>query len=424
MALMLRVLITGKFYDPSSCLWLTLNRWHQDVKPENILVVMGDLDPNYQRHSFKIADFQLAHFKTIMEDDTGTVLTSKPGTHTYCTSTAVCSDDIDANIHAGAPESCDPTSLPTSHPHFVKRCMDIWSLGCILSEGAVWAVKGSAGVQKYRAARSEAIRRIPGHSVEDCFHDEKELLQAVTDQHEDLNSSYDGHDVVTGHVINKMVKKMLRRRPSTRLTAEQLTEDAEETISEAEANMERRMRFNHPSNRGLQRALPIQGQGTSSTFGGEDSHSVAVTHNSVLNEDDKFMSSPRGTTHQTDASIAGHPFTFGSLEQNEGPLDTDVNPTTPVRTRRITTLQSSRSPETISAVVSAPPTRDGAISVPAQSPPTEKRKTMPYCSVEEAQNWHNLRKNGNVKAQLPDHWLMKDLENRDHVSDIEEQNAV
>lgn len=334
-----------------------------------------------------------------------------------CVITQHCTWNI--NRGTGAPECCDPLSLTKHHPHHVKRCIDIWSLGCILSEAAVWAVKGNAGLQRYRSARRSAIRRIQGHGVIDCFHDEKELLPAVTEQHRDLSSDYDRDDFITGPVISKMIKKMLRHQPSKRLTAEQLIDEAEETVSDATIHLENATKPESPSSGGASQTLPMREREPSDVFEGQN-HSVIGTHRSILNEDDKFMASPRGTTHQTDAAIAGHAFKFGSPALHTSGLYVDVNPTTPVRTGRSETLQSTQRLDIVSSPVSAPPSQDGAVSQPAQSPPSpSKRKDpMPTCTVDQAWNWHNLRKNGHVNAQLPDHWLVNDLKNRDHVSGL------
>jgi serine/threonine protein kinase len=70
---------------PTFYAFLTVNRWHQDLKPDNILVVVGDRKPNYKGLSFKIADFELSHFKTIMEGDAEPTTLGRWGTRTYGT---------------------------------------------------------------------------------------------------------------------------------------------------------------------------------------------------------------------------------------------------------------------------------------------------------------------------------------------------
>ena len=56
---------------------IDVNRWHQDVKPSNILVFSGHSSHPYDVH-FKLADLGLSHFKrtdklsmSIADSDTG-----------------------------------------------------------------------------------------------------------------------------------------------------------------------------------------------------------------------------------------------------------------------------------------------------------------------------------------------------------------
>lgn len=59
-------------------------RWHQDVKPENILVLSNG-SKNPQDWHFKLADLGISHFKrgeSLREDSTAS---DSYGTHTYGT---------------------------------------------------------------------------------------------------------------------------------------------------------------------------------------------------------------------------------------------------------------------------------------------------------------------------------------------------
>ena len=47
---------------------LTRLRWHQDVKPKNILVLSGDSNNPYDVE-FKLADLGLSHFKRTLKLD-------------------------------------------------------------------------------------------------------------------------------------------------------------------------------------------------------------------------------------------------------------------------------------------------------------------------------------------------------------------
>lgn len=58
------------------------NRWHQDVKPANILVFSGNSSSPYDCH-FKIADLGLAHFKPSIPQATDPLDFDAFGTRAY-----------------------------------------------------------------------------------------------------------------------------------------------------------------------------------------------------------------------------------------------------------------------------------------------------------------------------------------------------
>ena len=65
---------------------MTYARWHQDIKPENILVFSGVGTSPFDVH-FKIADLSLCHFKRskdlVSEDSNADTDSSVTGTRTY-----------------------------------------------------------------------------------------------------------------------------------------------------------------------------------------------------------------------------------------------------------------------------------------------------------------------------------------------------
>jgi serine/threonine protein kinase len=61
---------------------LIFPRFHQDVKPANILVVSNNVSSPY-KWEFKVADLGLSHFKRVV-DEQGTVTANDAhGTRTY-----------------------------------------------------------------------------------------------------------------------------------------------------------------------------------------------------------------------------------------------------------------------------------------------------------------------------------------------------
>ncbi len=89
---------------------------------------------------------------------------------------------------------------------------DIWSMGCVLSEFAVYIVHGLGGhdgVRSYREARSSETTRIHHHQDTGCFHDTVNVLDSVASRHRELPSHVRAKDFVTTEVIDKLIIPML-----------------------------------------------------------------------------------------------------------------------------------------------------------------------------------------------------------------------
>ena len=119
----------------------------------------------------------------------------------------------------------------------MRRKVDVWSLGCIYSEAAVWLVKGAQGLANYRNDRQAATKRLSNFRGGKCFHDGHKLLDVVKRRHDSLRNDMDLNDYVTGHVLELMLAEMLHEKPDVRPSAEQLLERAERIRSRAEYTM-------------------------------------------------------------------------------------------------------------------------------------------------------------------------------------------
>ena len=120
-----------------------MHGYHHDIKPRNILI---------RGTEFVLADFGLSRLKDIDEN------TQTPWK--------------DTTIEYGAPECRDPHSFV---PGIVGRALDIWSLGCIVSEVSTFMVKGKQGVQNFRDRRV-----IDGeYGKLRCFHEKGSLSDNV-----------------------------------------------------------------------------------------------------------------------------------------------------------------------------------------------------------------------------------------------------
>jgi hypothetical protein len=62
--------------------------------------------------------------------------------------------------------------------------VDVWSLGCIISEFAIWIGGGYEALNEYRQARRAAIQQIPDFQDSDCFHNGSEVLPTIKEWHE------------------------------------------------------------------------------------------------------------------------------------------------------------------------------------------------------------------------------------------------
>ncbi|KIX03656.1 uncharacterized protein Z518_07209 [Rhinocladiella mackenziei CBS 650.93] len=176
--------------------------WHQDIKPDNILVCSGPSGSPYD-FKFKLGDLGLAHFRkekfrhenarklgrgqlqSILDKDSG-------GTKIY-----------------GAPECYQGDDSHYSPKRAIGQSVDIWSLGCVFSEVAQWIAQGKEGLDKYRQRRMIATRKVPGHQDIGCFHDRDHVLECVNDTHESLFEHVRVSDVMMKPVIKKMVEEML-----------------------------------------------------------------------------------------------------------------------------------------------------------------------------------------------------------------------
>ena len=90
----------------------------------------------------------------------------------------------------------------------VKPDVDIWSLGCVMSEVCVWFNDGWNKLVEYRSRRSEEMLQKTG-TRQDCFHVDSALLETVNDIHEATIDSVRRSDRVTPKVI-ELIGDMLQ----------------------------------------------------------------------------------------------------------------------------------------------------------------------------------------------------------------------
>lgn len=172
--------------------------WHNDIKPDNILIVKGEL---------KLADPGFAGFAQYVQ-----------GQHTPRTSVVLMSSTY------GPPES-HLTSYATKMP----QAADMWSLGCVLSEAATWLILGPPGLTQYRTLRKDAIRCAnqtqtqqnsslpPGRTFEgDFFHNGHSVLPEISQWHQYLAGNLRKGDQISEIVLDIIDRSLLQSNPRSR----------------------------------------------------------------------------------------------------------------------------------------------------------------------------------------------------------------
>ena len=202
-------------------LLISTNRIHQDVKPANILVFGGNGTSPYDCY-FKIADLGLTHFKpSVPQLDDPSDLDAF-GTRAYGMQELQLPHSNPIDMCLGAPETYRAYKDSDSAPLQVTKQVDIWSIGCVLSEVAIWAHYGWRRVEEYRRRRSSEVQIRGGVSGEHHFHWGDGLLDAVSDTHEDILGKNVVKDISTRSVLGGLVVEMLQHgsRPDARLVFE------------------------------------------------------------------------------------------------------------------------------------------------------------------------------------------------------------
>ncbi|KAJ4305089.1 hypothetical protein N0V90_000619 [Kalmusia sp. IMI 367209] len=161
---------------------------HHDIKPDNVLVTSRK-GPCEFEVTFKLADLGLTEFE--------------PATN------------------RGAPEyfvnENDLFLLRTAME--AKPSKDIWSLGCVFSEAAVWSVLGYDGLLQYKKARTAATEAFPelrNTAYSGCFHNGLETLRVIQQTHAQICTKRHRNDSIIESMV-ELVDAMLvaeNRRPS------------------------------------------------------------------------------------------------------------------------------------------------------------------------------------------------------------------
>ncbi|KAF4964967.1 hypothetical protein FSARC_7145 [Fusarium sarcochroum] len=142
---------------------------HRDINPSNILVFPGDAGLFTPGFKLKLADFDTATPVRSLED-TQLVSHDNDGTRTYC-----------------APEASRIYTEQEQEIMEVPVSIDVWSLGCVISESLVWLNGGSTALDAAGENRKEMIKTsypfIVNSGYDMCFHNSSVVLSCVIDSH-------------------------------------------------------------------------------------------------------------------------------------------------------------------------------------------------------------------------------------------------
>lgn len=111
-------------------------------------------------------------------------------------------------MSTGAPECYRWDEFLERSKLAVPRSVDIWSLGSVYSEAAVWVVLGRDGLNDYRRKRKTETDRIYGFKDGACFHDGTKVLDTVRNFHDKVRENIRKNDHVTELVLD-MISDML-----------------------------------------------------------------------------------------------------------------------------------------------------------------------------------------------------------------------
>ncbi|KAL2213298.1 kinase-like protein [Sarocladium strictum] len=173
---------------------------HQDIKPSNFIV---HRKPGAGLHEFSLVLIDFGYsFTKLPDHKRNTGIKDLGGGQTY-----------------GAPESSHHEDFTQNDLNEITAAVDVWSLGCVLSEACVWLHEGFTSLQGYDRRRTRELKGhasliVAGHS--NCFHNGYQRLQAVNNTHEEVRELLPDYDDITPRIMDMIEGSMLLPRASER----------------------------------------------------------------------------------------------------------------------------------------------------------------------------------------------------------------
>ncbi|KAK4940175.1 hypothetical protein LTR66_014940 [Elasticomyces elasticus] len=187
-----------------------LRGWHQNIMPANIMVVGGKSTSPFD------CQFRIANLATIEDQAAASATLTENDLLSYMPQ-VYAAPELYTEKSAGA---LDITS---------NQKTDVWSLGCLFSEFAVWMVLGSAKLDEYREDRRQETV-IFDVKNSGCFHDGQAGLPCVRLWNSKAIENKRSSDHVTKGILRQMVSEMLYENGDARPTTTQLLTRATDII--------------------------------------------------------------------------------------------------------------------------------------------------------------------------------------------------
>ncbi|KAK5729695.1 hypothetical protein LTR17_011772 [Elasticomyces elasticus] len=370
----------------------------------------------------------------------------------------------------GAPETYAHNYSTGPPKNRLKHSIDIWSLGAIYSEAAVWSVMGNDGVNAYHGQRRAATSLLPNFHVDDCFHDGTKRLAVVDVQHDrvlrdhDLNSSDESLiRRVARRTWDDLIRNMMDARPMHRHSATVLSEDADELLQEVRE-------FVRLAGHASPTTQSTSSRSPNSRYPSEHHRIDSGGPAPVFANMAPLYQSPRSTVNLRDGEWPPSPERDAGFTRRSQPVTPPAGPSNPRFHDRHRTfpptyggpshradnpdpqpapvheewmdvlcanqglgLDNSPSPN---GVVS--PSRTAGVNHGAHPPIDSPQRhnvpdsgsipfrcsVVPHLSLQELQEWH-VKAKADKRAKLPkDQYLMDDLDGRDHVFMIDDSEGM
>ncbi|KAF2473094.1 kinase-like protein [Lindgomyces ingoldianus] len=159
---------------------------HQDIKPANILLSSRGTESKYDV-IFKLADFGLLRFEPKLRAGEFIESSDRCGTQVY-----------------SAPECLRDDVFLQGCKLLIDPSIDIWSLGCIISEISVWSYLGKNGLAEYvdlRTAETSSDYDLKNAGYSGCFHDGHHTLRTVHEMNTRIRASLRPGDSLSHEIM-------------------------------------------------------------------------------------------------------------------------------------------------------------------------------------------------------------------------------